>query len=897
MKERRVKWIGILGLLALLVVSVSVPAQPAPGPCEIWNWANPLPQGNTLYGVAADGNTVVAVGAAGTVMRSTDDGATWSIIPPPTTKNLNAVIWNGSQFVAVGDRVSGSVWSILTSPDGLAWTLRTGPAGTARNLNGVAWNASNSLFAAVGDQAAIITSPDGSTWTAQSAPAGVTANLNAVASDTGFLIAAGQNGTVITTSGASFGTTWTDRTAVAGAGGENLFGAAAIPGEALVVGNHGTIRVATNPTTWTGSSSLPSRNWRGAYYSGGLWFIVDGNGTIRTSDGTGAPSTWTWTDHPTPTPAILMAVDYTGSTYVAVGAAGAILTSPGGTAPFTWTSYTTGDQNTFQSVVWGGPAGSERYVAVGARGNVVTSTDGVTWTQTSPPPPPNRVFQSVTWGGGQFVAVGNHGLIMTSPDGLAWTDQSYSQAADPTNPNLRGVAWGGGLYVTVGGGIFGGEVPYAIILTSADGATWTPASTPVDWSPRTLNSVTWVPYPPDPAGGFFLAVGNALDTTTGTFIWDSLHPTGTWEDISSRYVPASGNARNLNAVITGGGPENARDYLIVGDGGTILYSYAGSPDLFNVVSGTNLALFSALWDGCDYVVGGALGTVLTSPNPGGAYVSMPTPAANPLYGVASDPSGYVAVGVNGTILHASKTVANATVPVSAIVNTSVNFSASPSGGGGGYTVFWDFGDGGTDTGNTVSHTYTATGTYNWTVTVTDCSGMVGCASGEISIYCPVITLSPVTLAEGTVGTAYEQVVGASGGTAPYGYALTRGALPAGLTLDSLTGHITGTPTATGTYVFLLTATDSNGCQGAARYTITVTCPVIRMGGGSCTEPTTMATCLRSTPPPVRGPSSARCIPPRAAARGRAARKSNTTPYRDGPSPSTQTGAPLAGNST
>jgi hypothetical protein len=72
--------------------------------------------------------------------------------------------------------------------------------------------------------------------------------------------------------------------------------------------------------------------------------------------------------------------------------------------------------------------------------------------------------------------------------------------------------------------------------------------------------------------------------------------------------------------------------------------------------------------------------------------------------------------------------------------------------------------------------------------------------GEVEDYavsvvapCPTVSLSPTTLAGGTVGTAYSQTVTASGGTAPYTYSITSGSLPSGLSLNTSTGAITGTP--------------------------------------------------------------------------------------------------------
>jgi len=100
-----------------------------------------------------------------------------------------------------------------------------------------------------------------------------------------------------------------------------------------------------------------------------------------------------------------------------------------------------------------------------------------------------------------------------------------------------------------------------------------------------------------------------------------------------------------------------------------------------------------------------------------------------------------------------------------------------------------------------------------------------------AIACPVITVLPATLPNGSIGTAYNQTVSGSGGTAPYTFAVTSGALPTGLLLNAATGAITGTPTTAGTFNFTITASDLNGCPGSRAYTIVIAaaaCPVITL---------------------------------------------------------------------
>jgi len=71
----------------------------------------------------------------------------------------------------------------------------------------------------------------------------------------------------------------------------------------------------------------------------------------------------------------------------------------------------------------------------------------------------------------------------------------------------------------------------------------------------------------------------------------------------------------------------------------------------------------------------------------------------------------------------------------------------------------------------------------------------------------ITTASP--LPAGTVGIPYSQSISATG-TAPITFSLIVGALPAGLTLNTSTGAITGTPTTAGTFNFTITATNSFG---------------------------------------------------------------------------------------
>jgi len=126
-------------------------------------------------------------------------------------------------------------------------------------------------------------------------------------------------------------------------------------------------------------------------------------------------------------------------------------------------------------------------------------------------------------------------------------------------------------------------------------------------------------------------------------------------------------------------------------------------------------------------------------------------------------------------------------------------------------------------GGALTGTPTAGGSFNFTVTATDSSAFPGPFSGSqaytLTIAAPTLALPATPLAGGTLGVTYSAAITpASGGSAPYAYAVTAGALPGGLTLNASTGAISGTPSALGTFNFSITATDSS--TGTGPYTAT-----------------------------------------------------------------------------
>lgn len=166
-------------------------------------------------------------------------------------------------------------------------------------------------------------------------------------------------------------------------------------------------------------------------------------------------------------------------------------------------------------------------------------------------------------------------------------------------------------------------------------------------------------------------------------------------------------------------------------------------------------------------------------------------------------------------INAALAVTTTTLP-DGTQGAAYNATLSSSGGTGGVT--WSIIVGSLPAGlalnaSTGAITGTPTGsagTSNFTVQATDSLGQTATKALSITILPAPLNITTTSLPNGTVGVAYNSTVAATGGTPPYTWTITVGALPAGLTLNASTGAITGTPSATGTSNFTVHVVDSSG---------------------------------------------------------------------------------------
>ena len=301
----------------------------------------------------------------------------------------------------------------------------------------------------------------------------------------------------------------------------------------------------------------------------------------------------------------------------------------------------------------------------------------------------------------------------------------------------------------------------------------------------TVNTTTGViSGTPTIAGTYSVTISatNAGGTGSATLTLTINNPVPTTTSIS----PASTTAGSAQFTLTVNGTNFVSTSTVNWNGSALATTFVSSTKLTAIVPAANVA-----------AAGTAFVTVV-NPAPGGGTSNAQTFTINPPPPVITSPTtatGQVGVAFSYTITATNgPTSYNATgLPAGLSVNTS---------------------------SGVISGTPTTAGTSNVTISATNAGG-TGSATLVITINPakPVIT-SPLT-ATGTVGVAFSYTITATNNPTSYNATvLPAGVLPAGLSVNTSTGVISGTPTTAGTYSVTISATNAGG-TGSATLILTI----------------------------------------------------------------------------
>jgi hypothetical protein len=389
---------------------------------RVYQQLNPDPSWNAVngyVGLAKDSYPALNPYSSGEKAVSTWTVRTTppSIANPSISNNWRTVCWSPELRLFVAGAFSGGTDRIMTSPDGINWTV--GNIDASNNIAQIVWSPELRLFVATcgttaGINDKVFISSDGFVW---NSPSDISYNNNL-----------GPN-------------CWSPElrlfVALATAGGSDRV-LTSSDGESWTPRNSGTGFLLTNCNNDIGNTIICDST--AGLSVGMVLFIVDGSGNVPNNTRVSvidSPTSFTTND---------FISDLSNTTL-----------------------YT---ENEWRSICWSAELGL--FVAVSSSGTdrVMTSSDGINWTSRNAPV--NSWF-SICWSAelGLFVAVSNSGTdrVMTSSDGINWTSRNA-----PVN-SWFSVCWSAelGLFVAGATGTGGNN-----IMTSPDGINWKPYTTPVN---------------------------------------------------------------------------------------------------------------------------------------------------------------------------------------------------------------------------------------------------------------------------------------------------------------------------------------------------------------------------------------------------------------------------------
>jgi hypothetical protein len=219
---------------------------------------------------------------------------------------------------------------------------------------------------------------------------------------------------------------------------------------------------------------------------------------------------------------------------------------------------------------------------------------------------------------------------------------------------------------------------------------------------------------------------------------------------------------------------------------------------------------------------GSLPTGLTL-NPSTGVVSGTPTAGSTFNFVAQVMDGRATAagsGVASCVIRTSPAPLTLTAPTN-IAQAGIAYSSAVAAGGGVAPYTYSIASGSLPPGLTlyaatggISGTPASSGTFTFTIMVSDVAGSKTDSSGSI-----VVAVAPPTAAcpspTGQVSVPYSSSLAVRGGVAPYTFSLASGSLPTGLALNPLTGSVAGIPAVAGTVAFVAQTVDARGASTGA----------------------------------------------------------------------------------
>jgi len=227
------------------------------------------------------------------------------------------------------------------------------------------------------------------------------------------------------------------------------------------------------------------------------------------------------------------------------------------------------------------------------------------------------------------------------------------------------------------------------------------------------------------------------------------------------------------------------------------------------------------------VISGSLPAGLGLNSATGLISGQPTTAGTPGFTVqVTDTDSATASKAFTVTINPALTITTASPLPTGTVGVNYSQTLMATGGSGSYT--WSVSVGSLPGGLTlnsatglISGQPTTAGTPSFTIQVTDSNQVSTTKPFTVTINAALTITTNSPLPTGTVGVNYSQTLMATGGSGSYKWSVSAGSLPAGLSLNTATGLISGQPSAAGAPGFTIQVTDTNQVSTTKPFTVTI----------------------------------------------------------------------------
>lgn len=372
---------------------------------------------------------------------------------------------------------------------------------------------------------------------------------------------------------------------------------------------------------------------------------------------------------------------------------------------------------------------------------------------------------------------------------------------------------------------FVGETSYTIVITSHLGSaqlpailsTWVAGEAGTATAGVTNDASTFV------YTSVGLPAGLELDDRTGEI-------TGTLDSVGDY-------AFTIIATKDSNGLENSRSYVLSVIAPTFLPSNTLSPGTAGLSYSGSVAVSGGKGP-YTFTAPSGMPTGLTFDAATGAFGGTPTEAGTFTISVPVEDRNRFTGSVSYSLTIAAPviTLTGTTLTDGIIAAAYVPYQFLASGNGAG-TLSYAISAGTLPAGlslapdGTLSGTPTVQGSFSFEVTARDANGFTGAALYELDVLSNVSTtlMLPSTIGNWSFKQTDSRSLAASNATAAARYSISAGILPPGITIDAVTGMLSGTPTSAGTFPFEVTVHDGPHLKSQT-YSLVVTPPVLSLPG-------------------------------------------------------------------